>query len=203
MTLYALASHALPSEALCGLDEGDCASVDRIARAIEASGYGSAAAHRTAILRALGEHLRAYTDAREALQWLASLDHRLAVWGACACAREVLRFVPEGEERPLRAIETTERWLAWQATIDEVQWAQDGAWKAWRANTSAAATAASAAAYVARAHVASSAYYAAVAAADTAAGDAGPKWIAARAAELRRLVGVIADALPGLPPEIA
>ena len=66
MTLYALTSHALPADALCGLDEysPDCASIDRIARALEASGCGSAAAHRTAILRALGAHLRAtYADA--------------------------------------------------------------------------------------------------------------------------------------------
>ena len=181
VTLYALTSHALPADALCGLDESECGSVDKIARAIEASGYGEATAHRAAILRAIGEHLRAYTDACEALRWLTTIDRRLAVWGACVCAREALRFVAEGEERPLRAVETAERWLAGLATIEE-------------------ARAASAAAYAASAAAANSAATAAANSAERA-GYYGVGWPAIRTAELTRLVGVVADALPGLPPE--
>jgi len=221
MTLYSLASRALPADALCGIDASEGTSVDRIARAIEASGYGSAAAHRTAILRALGEHLCVqYTDARKVLQWLATLDRRLAVWGACACAHTALRYVPAGEHRPLRAFETTERWLAGAATIEEVRVARERA-KAAAAVASAAsayaayaaATAAAVAAYAAdSASVA--AYAAAYAAAAYTANARAPAWDAdaadaaadaagttARAAELSRLVGVIADALPGIPPE--
>ena len=204
-SLYALAEHALPAAALCGLDESEGTSVDRIARALEASGCGSAAAHRTAILRALGEHLRAqYTDARNALQWLATIDRRLAKWGACACAREALRYVPAGEERPLRAIETTERWLAGQATLDDVQLARDAAYEALRAADAATtyAATANAAVYAAVAAAAASAYASASAYAAAAyAGWGTPKWTTAYAAEIARLVGVIADALPGIPPE--
>ena len=207
MNLYTFASHALPADALCGIDASEGTSVDRIARAIEASGYGSAAAHRTAILRALGEHLCVqYTDARKVLQWLATLDRRLAVWGACACAHTALRYVPAGEHRPLRAFETTERWLAGAATIEEVRVARERA-KAAAAVASAAsayaADSASVAAYAAYAAAsatdASAAY--AVRAADAAADAAYAAGTTARAAELSRLVGVIADALPGIPPE--
>ena len=205
VTLYALTSHALPAAALCGLDEDspDCASVDRLALAIEASGCGSAAAHRTAILRAIGEHLRAtYTDAREALRYLATLDRRLAVWGACACAREVLRFVPEGEERPRLAIEAIERWLAGQAKLDEVSAARRSAWAAWTDDYVYAASAAHAAVHAAHAaHAADTAADAAAASSVSAKNWGTPDWGSARTAELTRLVGVVADALPGLPPE--
>src|SRR5690242_11317253 len=42
------------------------------------------------------------------------------VLAACACARTALRFVKEGEERPLRAIETAEKWARGEATFQEV-----------------------------------------------------------------------------------
>lgn len=192
-------------------------TVDRIARALEAQGSGSALRHRTAILRALGDVLRAqYTDAREALRYLASLDRRLAVWGACACAREALRYVADDEPRPLRAIEVTERWLAGLATLDEVGKARDAAWDA-RADAYAAAAyaaAATTATYAAAAAAADAAAYAdaAAAAANAAAAYAADanaanawstsEWTAAHNAELLRLVVTVADALPGLPPEV-
>ena len=203
-SLYALTSHALPADALCGLDEGECVSIDRLARAIEASGYGEATTHRTAILRALGEHLRAqYTDAREALRWLAAIDRRLAVWGACACAREVLRYVPEGEERPRLAIEAIERWLAGQAKLDEVSAARRSAWEAWTDDYVYAASAAHAAVHAAHAaHAADTAADAAAASSVSAKNWGTPDWGSARDAELARLVGVVADALPGLPSEV-
>ena len=189
-------------------------SVDRIALAVEENGGQRAIITRTLILKKIGEHLRAqYTDAREALRYLAGLDRRLATWGACACAREALRFVPSDEARPLRAIEATERWLAGQATLDEVRESRHGAWAAWSDATAAtaaadaahaayaAATAAAVAAYAAdSASVA--AYAAAYAAAAYTANARAPAWDAARIAELARLVGVVADALPGLPPEV-
>ena len=200
VTLYALTSHALPADALCGLDESECGSVDKIARAIEASGYGEATAHRAAILRAIGEHLRAYTDACEALRWLTTIDRRLAVWGACVCAREALRFVAEGEERPLRAVETAERWLAGLATIEEARAASAAAYAASAAAYAASAAAANSAATAAAAAAANSAATAAANSAERA-GYYGVGWPAIRTAELTRLVGVVADALPGLPPE--
>jgi hypothetical protein len=43
------------------------------------------------------------------------------VLAACACARQALRYVPKGEERPRIAIETAERWARGEATIEEVR----------------------------------------------------------------------------------
>ena len=188
-------------------------SVDRIALAVEENGGQRAIITRTLILRKIGDALRAtYTDARNVPRWLAILDRRLAVWAACVCAREALRFVPEGEHRPRVAIETTERWLAGAATTEEVEEARQQAWRA----SATAATAARAAAYAAYAAYAaasatdaSAAYAVRAADAADAAADAAyaanaraPAWDAARIAELARLVGVVADALPGLPPEV-
>src|SRR5271165_7169605 len=45
--------------------------------------------------------------------WIAErcgVDRKTLVLIACACARTALQYVPKGEERPLRAIETTEAW---------------------------------------------------------------------------------------------
>ena len=81
---------------------------------------------------------------------------------ACDCARTALPFVPKGEDRPRLAIETTERWLVGEATIEEVRSARNAA-DATTAADAAAADAAYAAAYAA------DAAYAANAAADAAA----------------------------------
>ncbi len=40
------------------------------------------------------------------------VDRKLLVQCACQCARRALRFAPEGELRPLRAIEAAEAWIA-------------------------------------------------------------------------------------------
>ena len=88
-------------------------------------------------------------------------DRKTLVRIACACARTALRFVPEGEERPLFAIETTERWLGGGATIEEVRTAAHAA-------AHAAADAAYDAAYDAYDADADAAAYDADAAADAA-----------------------------------
>ncbi len=76
---------------------------------------------------------------------------------ACDCARTVLRFVPEGEERPRLAIEAAERWTRDEATIDEVRAAAADA--ATYAAGNAADAAGNAAAYAA--YAADAAAYAA------------------------------------------
>ena len=55
--------------------------------------------------------------------WLAGrvVARPLVVLAACACARTVLRYVPDGEDRPRVAIETAERWARGEATIAEVR----------------------------------------------------------------------------------
>jgi len=94
--------------------------------------------------------------------WIAArlgVERKTLVLAACACARLALKFVKPGEERPLRCIETTERWARGEATIVEVCTAR------------AAATAATPAAYAAyaAAYAATPAAYAADAATDAAA----------------------------------
>jgi len=57
------------------------------------------------------------------LLWAAELlgvDRKLLVLAACDCAETALEFVPVGEERPRRAIETARRWAAGSATLEEV-----------------------------------------------------------------------------------
>ena len=90
------------------------------------------------------------------LLWFAAevgIDRKVIVRTACACAREALRFVPDGEIRPKTAIETAERWCNGEATIEQVR------------NASSAAAAADAAAYAAACDAAYAAYAAAAAAA--------------------------------------
>ncbi len=44
------------------------------------------------------------------------------VLAACACAATALKYVPKGEERPKKAIQTARAWAKGKATIEEV-WA--------------------------------------------------------------------------------
>lgn len=71
-----------------------------------------------------------HDDARDMLEILAYVDRRAAVAGACACARTVLRHVPAGELRPLRAIETAEAWLEGKATSQDAHEAANASWYA-------------------------------------------------------------------------
>jgi len=140
-------------------------------------------------LRVIADYVRTeFKDARKALEWLVKQNHRLGVWCACACAREALKYVPKGEDRPRIAIETAEKWVRGKATKNQVEKASDAAYYAAYYATYAAANAA----------------YAAVNA-DNAA------WAAAYAAaakasfetEIRRLVDVTADAIMTLPQKRA
>ena len=49
------------------------------------------------------------------------------VLAACDCAETALRYVPEGEDRPRLAIETTRRWVRGEATVKEVDAARAAA----------------------------------------------------------------------------
>jgi hypothetical protein len=110
----------------------------------------------------------------------AGVDRKLVVFAACQCARLALKHVPKGEERPLKAIKTAEKWCKGKASIEEVRAAYaaayaaaDAAYAAYAAADAAdaAADAAYAAAYAAyaAAYAAADAAYAAYAAADAAA----------------------------------
>ena len=115
-------------------------------------------------------------DACERGDWMLWLlarwnaDRKKLVLAACECARLALKYVPKGEKRPLRAIETTERWAKGQATLKEVK------------SAAAAAYAAYAAYLVTPAYIAYAAYAAYAAAIAYAAGAANAVADAAAAA---------------------
>jgi len=73
-----------------------------------------------------------------------SAQHKRLVLAACKCARLSLRHVPKGENRPLAAIRTAERWSAGMATIEEVRDAVADAYNAAADAYNAASSAAAA-----------------------------------------------------------
>lgn len=102
--------------------------LDACADAIKwAHGYGSLSAAWAACERA------------DWMLWLAShvwgkrgsRAHRRTVLAACACARMALHCVSNGEDRPLGAIETVERWARGKATDNEIILAKAAAEDAW------------------------------------------------------------------------
>ena len=125
--------------------------------------------------------------------WLASrmMDWKLVVRAACAAVRPALKYVTEGEDRPLKAIETAEAWVRGEATIDDVKAstgsARSAAEAAWSAAWSAdAAWAAEAAAYAARAAAEAAGAAEAAASADSAAWSAEAADAARAAADAAR-----------------
>jgi hypothetical protein len=118
---------------------------------------------------------------------------RPLVLAACACARLALPYVPDGEERPLRAIEIAEAWARGDAgvTLEQVRYAAEAA-AAYAAEAAAAYAAYAAAAYAAEAAADAAAAYAAEAAADAAA-DAATDDAAAAAYAAAAVVAVVGD----------
>ena len=94
-----------------------------------------------------------------------SNSRKKLVLTACQCARLALPYVKKGEERPLRAIETAEKWARGEdgIIIEDVRKAAAAAYAAYAADAAYAAYAAAYAAYAA--DVAAYAAYAADAAA--------------------------------------
>jgi len=145
------------------------------------------------------------TDARNVLRSITKQSLRLGVFLACKVAREALRFLPEGEGRPLQAIEAAERWVRGAATDEECERTATAAFAAANAASTTAYAAASyaafAASYAAFAHTyEAAANYAAFAASDAANAAANavadantPVWKKVRSEELRRLCSVIAN----------
>jgi len=68
-------------------------------------------------------------------------DRRELVSTACECARLALPYVTKGEERPLIAIETAERWVKGDATIEEAKDAAYAVHAAYAAHAAAHAAA--------------------------------------------------------------
>lgn len=116
-----------------------------------------------------GKSLQEFWDTCERADWMLWLlgkqlgkkgwpDRKTLVLLACLCAETALKFVPKGEDRPRKAIETARAWCEGKATLEEVRAATTAAY--------AATTVAYAAAYVA--YAAAYAAYAAAYAANAA-----------------------------------
>ena len=120
-------------------------------------------------------------DECERADWLlwwsakAGADRKEVVLAACACASTALKYVKEGELRPLKAIETAEAWVRGEATLEEVRAASSYAAYAAAADADAAyaaATYAAASSYAAAAAYASASYAADAASSSSYAADA-------------------------------
>ena len=62
-------------------------------------------------------------DRGDWMLWLAArvfYDRKASVLCACACARLALCYVPNGEERPRKAIEAAEAWVRGEVTLKDV-----------------------------------------------------------------------------------
>jgi hypothetical protein len=119
--------------------------------------------------------------------WLAAradIDRKLIVSAVCGCARLALLYVPAGEDRPIRSIETAEAWVRGEVDISVVRTAAAAYASAYAASAYAAAYAADAyaAAYAAAAYAADAAYSDAAAAAAYAASAAASAAYASAAA---------------------
>jgi hypothetical protein len=136
------------------------------------------------------------------LLWLAVryCDRKVVVMAACACARTALQYVPAGEERPRKAIETAEAWCRGEATAQQVRaaatatgaaYAYAAAAAAYTATATATADAAAAAAYAYAAAAAAAAYTATADAAAAAAAAA-----AARSQGLRDMADIVRTMVP-------
>ena len=67
--------------------------------------------------------------------------HKKVVLAACECARLSLTHVPDGEDKPRIAIETTEKWVRGEATIDDIRTAAYAVYLAYAAAYTAYITA--------------------------------------------------------------
>jgi hypothetical protein len=73
-------------------------------------------------------------------------DRKVIVLAACDCPELALKYVPEGESRPRKAIETARKWARGKATLEDAENAayQNGAHAAAETAAEAAATVAAA-----------------------------------------------------------
>ena len=101
-----------------------------------------------------------------------SVKRKNLVLCACECARLALKYVPKGEDRPLKCIETAEAWARGDASYDDLIKARRAAYDATASASASFASYASYAASYAAYEAASYAAYAASAAYDAAAYDA-------------------------------
>jgi hypothetical protein len=49
------------------------------------------------------------------------IDHKLIVLATCGCARTALQYIPDGETRPLAAIEAAEKWANGDSSVGRTE----------------------------------------------------------------------------------
>lgn len=133
-------------------------------------------------------------------------DRRVAVWCACQVARTVLRFIPAGEDKSLRAIITAEAWVDGRADISQVRASAMELRKTYRPSATSYSNANASAHYAAESAISDSAAFNAVRMAAQAIVYSHPDYrtpgfdsgVAVRE-ELVRLREVIADACLTFP----
>jgi len=79
------------------------------------------------------EELYASCDRGDWLLWLFAkleIDRKVLVLVLCDCAEIVLKYIPEGEDRPRVAIETARKWCRGEVTLEEVKSAASDAYAA-------------------------------------------------------------------------
>ena len=113
MTPYALVRVSQPGLAadMRELPASARGSLDRVAEGLERQGSARALTVRSRALAFLARWYGEWRGAGTVVSALDKIEPRLARWAACACAREVLLEVPEGETRVLRSIELAEAYL--------------------------------------------------------------------------------------------
>lgn len=108
---------------------------------------------------------------------------------ACKCARTALKYVEKSEKRPLKAIQTAEKWAKEAATIEEVREASTASYSAYAAYSVYAAYSAYAASSAAS--VASSAVYAAYAASVASSAASAASSVASYAAIQKKCADIV------------
>ncbi len=120
-TLAALAVDPLEAE-----DAWKIFGVDGIPHSLENFADRGRVAYRQA-LETISQWVMTRSSADIAMGEIAAYDSRLEVWLSCAVAREALPLAQKNDDRPLKAIETAERWVIGRATPAECGAASDAA----------------------------------------------------------------------------
>ena len=210
-TIYSIAATVIPKYELQNVPTKERKTADGIALAIERSGGADRQVTRTKILRAIGAEIKErFTTADDVVRWLPSLDKRLAQWAAITAARSVEDLDSSGKSK--KALDDAEKLMSDPKHFYKAKESALEAFETYSSNLYAPLKAAKSAIEASNSvafqpYRSPNAVYAVMEASDALASvgynraddrDILPNRYKK---EIRRLVSVIADALPGLPPD--
>jgi hypothetical protein len=147
-------------------DLGEIPEPQSLIECVRLADMGTRGDLRNYLRGVLAEWIMEQEYAKTPIRPIAQWDQRLGVWLAAAVAETALRFVPEGEDRPARAVQAARDWVYGLATVRDVRAAAtaatgaayDASHAATRDAARASYEAAYAAAYASSASSAASAY---------------------------------------------